>query len=341
MVSTLALSLLIGLQTKTPEQKVVDLQNDLRQTMTLAEQFMAKAKNQQEQQKLVQQLWEKLSFIAKTAQDTQKQAKSVDTMAKLAIVRFEALCSAGIPSESVVKLADEVADQFRESPGMSDALEKLTFFRFLTPDNYDGFADKVKESRNPEVLASLELAGQFIDFAKEEGDVNKFLTISQKYPKTKAGARSAIVHKLRTKVALDAPMPEITFEPIGGPAIKTSALLGKVVVIDFWGFWSAGSVTQLEFARQYLAQNPGKVVWIGVNTDSCTQAYLEQRLKEQKITWRTVYTGGLTGRLPMDFGITTYPSKIIIDSFGLVKYVPSNRDWREALDVALGRKVGQ
>lgn len=335
MVSALAFGLLLGIQAKTPEQKLVDLQNDLRQTMTLAEQFMAKAKNAQETEKLVRQLWEKLTFIAKSAEDTQKVTKSVDTIAKLGVLKFEAMCSAGISSDNVVKMATEIGEQYRQSTGICDALEKLTFFQFLTADNYDSFRDLIKESKNPEVLASLELGDQFIDFARDEGDVNKFLTIAQKYPKTKAGVRSAHIHKLRTKVALDAPMPEVTFEPIGGPAIKTSALLGKVVVIDFWGFWNPGSTVQLELARTYLASNPGKLVWIGVNTDSCTQAYLEQKLKEQKITWRTIYSGSLTGRHPLDFGVTTYPSKFIIDSFGIVKFVPSNRDWREVLDKAL------
>jgi thiol-disulfide isomerase/thioredoxin len=314
------------------------LTDDLKQTLTLFETLKSGIKSEKEAQQLVLQLNEKLQLIAQSAAKYQSQTKSEDEKAKLAIVRFEALSSGGVQSATQTDtLAIEIVTKYRESSGICPAVEKLTFIQYVGQERYLPLETILKQSKNPEVVASTLLANYFSQAMSDTADVNKFRELSQTYPKTKAGQRAGRIFEYRTKLSLGAPMPELELELLSGYKLKVGSLKGRVVVIDFWGMWQSACIAEMPEIRNYVAKYPSKIAWIGVNTDSCTKAYLTQKLKDFGANWQNVYAGSATGQVPMDIGIIAYPSKIIIDSFGIVRYVPSIRDWRTVLEEALSK----
>jgi thiol-disulfide isomerase/thioredoxin len=321
----------------TTGDQSVKLSDDLKQTMTLFETLKPKLKSEKEAQQLVLQLNEKLQLIAQSAAKLQAQAKTEDAKVKLAIIRFEALAN-GVQSASQTDiLAGEIATKYRESSAMCSVIENLTFIKYLGLERYGALEASLKQSKNPEVIASTLLAHYFSEAMSDTADVNKFRELAQAYSKTKAGQRAGRIFDYRTKLGLGTPMPELELELLSGYKLKVGSLKGRVVVIDFWGMWQPACVAEMPEIRNYVTKYPSKIAWIGVNTDSCTKAYLSQKLKDFGANWQNVYAGSPTGQVPMDLGIVAYPSKIIIDSFGIVRYVPSIRDWRTVLEEALSK----
>ena len=336
----LAALLLLGQATSggTSVDQSVQLSDDLRQTMTLFDTLKSTIKNEKEAQQLVVQLNEKLQLIAQSAAKYQAQAKTEEAKVKLAIVRFEALASGGIQSATQTEtLATEIATKYRESSALCPVIERLDFVKYLGLEKYGTFEAILKQSKNSEVIASTLLANYFSQAMSDTADVNKFRELSQTYPKTKAGQRAARIFDFRTKLSLSTPMPELELELLSGYKLRVGSLKGRVVVIDFWGMWQSACVAEMPEIRNYVAKYPTKIAWIGVNTDTCTKAHLTQKLKDFGANWQNVYAGSPTGQVSMDLGIIAYPSKIIIDSFGIVRYVPSIRDWRAVLEEALSK----
>lgn len=336
---TLAALLMMGQTSSggTLTEKTAQLSDDIRQTMTLFDTLKVKVANEKDGLTLVTQLNQKLQMIAQTAAKYQGQSKSEDQKAAFAIIRFEALANCVETTSKVEALATEIATKYRDSSSLCSALENLTFLRYLTQDKYPAFDAILKQSKNDEVVASANLANYFSQTMNDTVDINKFKFLNQAYPKTKAGQRAARIYDYRTKMSLGAPMPELELELLSGYKLKVGSLKGRVVVIDFYGFWSPACIAEMPEIKDYVTKNPTKIAWIGINTDTCTKSYLTSRLKESGANWQNTYAGSVSGQLPMDLGIIAYPSKIIIDSFGVIKYVPAIRDWRTILDEALSR----
>jgi len=313
------------------------LSDDFKQTLTLFDISKAKVKTEADGKTLIVQFNQKLNAIAKDAAKYLAQAKTDEARIPLAMIRFEALGSCIQKDSPTEANAAEIATKYRESSALCPYIEKLVFLQYLAREKYMPFDAELKKSKNPEVVASANLAMYFAQTIEDTIDINRFKQLAETYPNTKAGKRAARVYDFRTKLSLGAPMPDIEVELLNGYKLQVNSLKGRVVVLDFYGFWSSPSVAEMPEIKEYVAKNPTKLAWIGVNTDTYTKAYITQRLKEGGANWQNTLAGSTGGQLPMDLGVIAYPSKIIIDSFGIVKYVPSIRDWRAVLEEALGQ----
>lgn len=335
----LAAILLAGQTKPQPsfDDRVQTLADNVRTNLTLFDSMKSKIAKEDDAKKLLGQLAEKMGSIASSADKLMPQAKSDEQRIKLAVIRFEALVSTEQNSDKIVSLASDIATKYRESTAFAPVIESMIFPKYLTNEHYAPFDAIVKQSKNNEVIASANLANYFIQTIDDTADINKFRALNLVLPDTMAGKRAGRVYDFRTKLGLGSPFPPLDIELINGSTIKTQNLLGKVVVIDFWGFWCTACVGEMPEIKDYVTKNPNKLVWIGVNTDYVTKAFLAQKIKETGISWRVSYAGSPSGQLLMDIGIITYPSKIIIDSFGIVRYVPAVTDWRRVLDDALNK----
>lgn len=337
MSATVCLAAMMLIGQANVDDKVNQLTDELKQTMTLFETLKTGVKSEQDAKTLLSNLNEKLQQIAAAATKAQAVAKTDDVRAKLAMVRFEALSSGAKNPTETEKLATDIATKYRDATGLCASIERLTFTQYLSQEKYVAVDTILKQSKNPEVVASSYLANYFSQMMSDSADINKYKTLNQTYPKTKAGQRAGRIFDYRTKLSLSAPMPDVELELLSGFKLQANSLKGRVVVIDFWGMWQPACVAEIPDIKKYNTLYQSKIAWIGVNTDGCTKAYLTQQLKNMGANWQNVYAGSPTGQLPMDLGIIAYPSKIIIDSYGIVRYVPSIRDWRPILEEALSK----
>ncbi len=135
-----------------------------------------------------------------------------------------------------------------------------------------------------------------------------------------------------------------------GDAVKLSDLKGKVVLLEFWGYWCGpciGSMPVL-FELHDTFKDKGLVI-VGVHVDGDgevgTANALDEKLKKSKAdVWKdrdlpfpvalvsgTVAESGARGKLADTYGIRGYPSTVLIDRDGKVVGKFNARDSKAAL----------
>lgn len=98
---------------------------------------------------------------------------------------------------------------------------------------------KEDESKGAALFASLSLPAQSIqdEAEREKAELAAHKQVAQKYPNTSAGKRSRgqvnrVENLVEGKVA-----PDFTTKDVEDVEFKLSDYRGKVVLLDFWGFW--------------------------------------------------------------------------------------------------------
>jgi hypothetical protein len=94
-----------------------------------------------------------------------------------------------------------------------------------------------RESKNSEVLAAVlsRRAGLYSKDATKVADINKQLV--EKYPGTMAGKRAKAAIFEAENLVVGKTAPDFESEDVDGKKFKLSDYRGKVVVLEFWGFW--------------------------------------------------------------------------------------------------------
>lgn len=131
--------------------------------------------------------------------------------------------------------------------------------------------------------------------------------------------------RLTEPIAIGKNAPELTIEKwTDGTEHRLADYRGKVVVLDFWGTWCRGCVTNIpmlqELADKYEARG---VVFLGIHTP---EGDFEQINKLRKLkSWKAA-TGVDRGTTTTDgasaagYGVHGYPTIIVIDAAGKVAF---------------------
>ena len=140
---------------------------------------------------------------------------------------------------------------------------------------------------------------------------------------------------LPQQLAVGKEVPEIVGEDISGKSLKLSEFRGKVVVIDFWGFWCSACVRDIPHLRglhDRLKAHP--FVLLGVNSDAVRKDLLP-RLSKEKIAWRSWWDGS-GGPIARRWGTRAWPTTYVIDQKGIIRF----KDVRgKALDKAVDQLI--
>ena len=113
--------------------------------------------------------------------------------------------------------------------------------------------------------------------------------------------------------------PEIQGEDIDGKPMKLSDFRGKVVVVSFWATWCGpcmGLVPHEKALVEKLKARPFALV--GVNGDEDRERVKTISAKDG-ITWRSFWTGGPRQGIPIQWGVSGWPTIYVIDVNGLIR----------------------
>jgi thiol-disulfide isomerase/thioredoxin len=317
------------------DEKLVQLREELRRTLTNGTLMLAQAKSQKDQQRIYEQGFTALTKIVTDATTFESASKSLDQKAKFGLVRYEATASMIQDPSQVENLTKSLIVSYRESTTICQPVEELLFYRYLDASAHESMESWLSEAKSAEVKSSAALARILRSLVNLEGDQNLLRSLGQQYPNTKAGKRAMRIFNLRTKLALGQPMPELEMSLIGGSKLKVSNLKGKIVIIDFWGFWSAASNGERSELKKLAKDHSSKVQIVGVNTDDWNVSFLQSKIKSEGITWPSHAAGLPSAEIPLDYGITEYPAKIIVDPQGIVRFLPGLGNWRDAIEKLL------
>lgn len=113
--------------------------------------------------------------------------------------------------------------------------------------------------------------------------------------------------------------PEFEAADQDGAKLKLSDFKGKVTVLDFWAGWCAPCVALIPENKRLIAKYEGKgLAWIGINADAPNDA--QAVLKKLGVDYRNVLDGGKDGPLAKAYGVDGWPTVLVLDRQGVVRY---------------------
>ncbi len=109
----------------------------------------------------------------------------------------------------------------------------------------------------------------------------------------------------------DALAPDFTLTDINGKDVKLSDYAGKHVVLDFWGTWCPWCIKGLPEMKKYYNQYKSKVVFIGIACHDKLEK-VQSLVKTEKLPWVSVMNGEEDRDVAFMYGVSGYPTKVIL-----------------------------
>ncbi len=110
--------------------------------------------------------------------------------------------------------------------------------------------------------------------------------------------------------------PDFTLTDINGRPLALSSLRGKYVVLDFWGSWCGWCIKGFPKMKEYYNKYRGKFEILGIDCNDPEQKWRDA-VKQHNLPWLHVYNPR-DSRVPADYGIQGFPTKIIIGPDGKI-----------------------
>ena len=126
--------------------------------------------------------------------------------------------------------------------------------------------------------------------------------------------------------------PDFSFTSSEGEHIALDDLRGKVVLLDFWGTWCppcVASVPELRSLHKRYSKS-GSFVVLGISSDGDEDAWREFTAKNNMI-WPQYRDRDR--RIQSAFGVRAFPTYILIDHEGIVKFMSSGLSWVQAANL--------
>ncbi len=123
--------------------------------------------------------------------------------------------------------------------------------------------------------------------------------------------------------------PDFALTTSEGEYLTLEDLLGKVVVLDFWGTWCppcVESVPSLRSLHKRYANEPSFVM-IGISSDSEEETWREFTVSN-KMLWPQYLDRDR--RIQRAFGVRAFPTYIVIDHEGIMRFRASGTSWERS-----------
>ena len=126
--------------------------------------------------------------------------------------------------------------------------------------------------------------------------------------------------------------PDFSFTSLQGEYISLEDLRGKVVVLDFWGTWCrpcVDSVPSLRAMHKKYSKEPSFVM-IGISSDGDEDTW-KDFTEKNKMIWPQYRDRDR--RIHRAFGIRAFPTYILIDHEGIVRFATIGASWERSADL--------
>ena len=111
--------------------------------------------------------------------------------------------------------------------------------------------------------------------------------------------------------------PDFTLMDINGKPLSLSSLRGKYVVLDFWGSWCGWCIKGYPDMKKYYEKYKDKIEILGIDCND-TEEKWKKAVADNQLPWLHVYNKKDDNDVTKLFGITGYPTKILIDPQGKI-----------------------
>ncbi|MBP5277983.1 MAG: TlpA family protein disulfide reductase [Prevotella sp.] len=217
--------------------------------------------------------------------------------------KLQEMQAAGVAQDSISKLYQE---------GMEPLLKKVD----------DAINDFIKA--HPDWEASAAIIPQLNDLDKMKAAV-ELLSKKVRNGRVKAFFEEPIKQmeeykkkeeESAKKQATGTEAPDFTLNDINGKPLALSSLRGKYVILDFWGSWCGWCIKGFPDMKKYYEKYKGKFEILGIDCND-TEEKWKAAVEENKLPWLHVYCPK-DAKVTDDYGITGFPTKIVIDPEGKI-----------------------
>ncbi|MBQ2186063.1 MAG: redoxin domain-containing protein [Bacteroidaceae bacterium] len=255
--------------------------------------------------------------------------------------------------ESEAKEAKKEFDDFiadlisrRDAGESEDSLNALyeSKYEVLQKATEDKIMDIIKSNSKNEAAATLvasfsdvESMRKAFDLLSDEVKNGRMKDIALK-PINELEASEQREKESAAKQAPGVEAPDFTLNDINGNPFTLSSLRGKYVILDFWGSWCGWCIKGFPEMKQYYQKYKGKFEILGVDCSDTEEAW-KKAVSENQLPWLHVFNPQDNKNLQESYGITGYPTKIIVGPDGkIVKtIVGEDPKFYEFLDELFGK----
>ncbi len=134
-----------------------------------------------------------------------------------------------------------------------------------------------------------------------------------------------------TAMSIGSKMPEVTSTDLKGNEVKLSDYLGNVIVLDVWATWCGPCIKMIPHQTKMvekLKDKPFQLISISLDEKVSTINKFQEKTKMPWINWHNGKTGGVID----DWGITQYPTILIVDRKGIIRHRSNGAMKGEELD---------
>ena len=183
-------------------------------------------------------------------------------------------------------------------------------------------ASEVAASDDMRAEAMWRWGGVLVDSEREGSNAEGLAVwkrLVAKYPKTRAAqvaAREAVEAEL---LGIGVVARNFVARDVDGNSFQLTDFRGKVVVLDFWGFWCRPCREELPYMlrlKKRLADEPFEIV--GVNSDTDRDRFRAQ-CKEFGVTWPNAFEGRTGGPISLAWHVREFPTVYILDHEGRIR----------------------
>jgi len=168
--------------------------------------------------------------------------------------------------------------------------------------------------------------------------MNAFVAAPTANPATVAEARRIIASPIRAREPF---APDFNFTTLEKENISNTSLRGKVILLDFWGTWCPPCRESVPIIRNLNKRYSGKPFQlVGVSSDDDEDVW-RTYIEAQHMNWSEYID--LSGDVQSAFKIESFPTYIVLDKDGVVRYRQSGLgestqgDIEDAINKALKR----
>ncbi|MCM1530911.1 MAG: AhpC/TSA family protein [Bacteroides sp.] len=119
------------------------------------------------------------------------------------------------------------------------------------------------------------------------------------------------VRQNEANLSVGAQAPDFTLYDLNGKAVKLSDFSKRYVVLDFWGTWCPWCVKGIPQMKEYYARHKGKVTFISIACRDKAEK-VKAMVEKEGIKWVNVMNGEGEDDMALTFGVSGYPTKILL-----------------------------
>lgn len=209
----------------------------------------------------------------------------------------------------------------------------MDFYKGVTCENVDSISKAFKAyaldyiKAHPSDEAAM-LMVQAFDNEKELNDAVALFTPEVRdgrmaglwKPLVKMFQAQAQREEAAKKIVEGVEAPDFTLPDLDGKPLTLSSLRGQYVVLDFWGSWCGWCIKGIPDMKKYYEKYAGKFEILGVDCND-TEEKWKAAVKKHEIPWKHVRQSNETVSVSDSYGISGYPTKIVIDPQGKIAKV--------------------